>query len=99
MKNNVRLNAHLRDQLGKRNARRMRRELEQIPGVIYGAGKDTQSVHFAAKELANALADESTYSRILTLHIDGHGEQKAVLKQVQRHPSRPRILHRRFFAH
>lgn len=93
MKNNVRLNAHLRDQLGKRSVRRIRRELEQIPGVIYGAGKESQSVHFAAKELTNALADESTYSRILTVHIDGHGEQKAVLKQVQRHPSRPRVLH------
>lgn len=92
MKNNVRLNAQLRDQLGKRNARRMRRE-EQIPGVIYGAGKDSQAVHFSAKELATALADESTYSRILTVHVDGHGEQKAVLKQVQRHPSRPRVLH------
>lgn len=93
MKNNVRLTAQLRDQLGKRNARRMRRERDQIPGVIYGAGQPTQSVHFSAKELGNALAEESTYSRILTLHLDSHGEQKAVLKQVQRHPSRPRILH------
>lgn len=93
MKNNVRLNAQMRDQLGKRNSRRMRRELEQVPGVIYGAGQESQSVHFPAKEITNALADEATYSRILTLHIDGKGEQKAVLKKVQRHPSRPRILH------
>lgn len=92
MKNNVRLTAQLREQVGKRNVRRMRRE-EQIPGVIYGAGKQAQSVHFPAKELGSALADEATYSSILTVHIDGHGEQKAVLKQVQRHPSRPRILH------
>lgn len=92
MKNNVRLNAQLRDQVGKRNVRRMRRE-EQIPGVIYGAGKESQSVHFSAKELSTALADEATYSRILTVHVDGHGDQKAVLKQVQRHPSRPRLLH------
>jgi large subunit ribosomal protein L25 len=91
MKNNV-LNAQVRTLVGKRNARRMRRE-EQIPGVIYGAGKGTQAVHFSAKELGNALADEATYSRILTLHVDGQGEQKAVLKQVQRHPSRPKILH------
>lgn len=93
MKNNLPLNAQTRDQMGKRNARRMRREDALIPGVIYGAGQDTQSVCFSAKELGNALAEESTYSRILTLHISGHGEQKAVLKQVQRHPSRPRILH------
>jgi large subunit ribosomal protein L25 len=93
MKNNVRINAQVRDQSGKRSARRLRQEQQQIPGVIYGAGLQTQSVQFAAKELNNALAEESTYSRILTLHVDGHGEQKAVLKQVQRHPSRPRVLH------
>ncbi|MBS0350071.1 MAG: 50S ribosomal protein L25/general stress protein Ctc [Proteobacteria bacterium] len=93
MKNNVRLNAQLREQTGKRSVRRIRRELDQIPGVIYGAGKQAQNIHFSAKELAAALADESTYSRILTLNIDGQGEQQAVLKQVQRHPSRPRLLH------
>ncbi len=92
MKNNISLNASLREQSGKRNVRRLRRELQQIPGVIYGAGQETQSVQFSAKELGNALADEATYSRILTLSLNG-GEQKAVLKQVQRHPSRPRILH------
>jgi large subunit ribosomal protein L25 len=93
MKNHVRLSAQLRDQVGKRNVRRMRRDLAQIPGVIYGAGKETQSVHFSAKELGQALADESTYSRILTLQVNGQEEQKAVLKQVQRHPSRPKVLH------
>jgi len=93
MKNSVHLTAQVRDQLGKRTVRRMRRELSQIPGVIYGAGKETQSVHFSAKELGMALADEATYSRILTVEVEGQGEQKAVLKQVQRHPSRPRILH------
>ncbi len=93
MQNNVRLNAQVRELTGKRNARRIRRELNQIPGVVYGAGQETQSVHFTAKEITNALAEESTYSRILNLHIEGHGEQKVVLKQVQRHPSRPRVLH------
>lgn len=92
MKNNIALNANLREQSGKRNVRRLRQESQQIPGVIYGAGQETQSVQFSAKELGLALADEATYSRILTLNVNG-GEQKAVLKQVQRHPSRPRILH------
>jgi large subunit ribosomal protein L25 len=92
MSKNISLNANLREKSGKRNARRLRQESQQIPGVIYGAGQETQSVQFAAKELGLALAEEATYSRILTLNVNG-GEQKAVLKQVQRHPSRPRILH------
>ncbi len=92
MKNSVRLNAQVRDQLGKRNSRRMRRE-DQIPGILYGAGTEAQPVHFSSKEIINALADESNYSRILTVNIEGLGEQQAVLKQVQRHPSRPKILH------
>lgn len=93
MKNNIRLNAQLRTQLGTNHARRMRREDNVVPGVIYGAGQANQDVHFSSKELTNMLADESTYSRILTLSLEGHNEQKVVLKQVQRHPSRPRILH------
>ncbi len=94
MKNNVsRLNAKLRESLGKKNARRMRRLDDQIPGIVYGAGKVPQSIQLSNKELTNALANESTYSKILTLHLENEGEQQVVLKQVQRHPSRPRLLH------
>ncbi len=93
MKNNFRLSAQLRTLVGTKHARRMRRLDNIIPGVVYGAGKSNQDIHLASKELNNMLADESSYSRILTLNVEGEAEQKVVLKQVHRHPSRPRILH------
>lgn len=92
MKNHVQLNAETRAQNGKSHARRMRREQDQIPGILYGAGQAAQSISLPVKALTIALAEESTYSRILTLNVSGV-DQKVVLKQVQRHPSRPRILH------
>jgi large subunit ribosomal protein L25 len=39
-----------------------------------------------------ALENEGFYSHILTLHINNE-KQQAVLKDVQRHPFKPRILH------
>jgi large subunit ribosomal protein L25 len=94
MTNNVsRLNVALREGVGKKHARRLRRDQDQVPGIVYGAGKGPQSIQISNKELTNALANESTYSRILTLHVANQGEQQVVLKQVQRHPSRPRLLH------
>ena len=86
MKNDIRLTAQIRDQAGKRSVRRMR-HLGQIPGVIYGAGKEAQSIQFPTKELSNALAEEATYSRILTLSVDGHGDQKAVLNKYSVTPA------------
>lgn len=94
MGNNIsHLNAQLRSTVGKKHARRLRRYDDQVPGIVYGAGKSPQTIQLSNKELSNALASESTYSKILTLKVENDGEQQVVLKQVQRHPSRPRLLH------
>ncbi len=91
-KENFQLNAQWRSVVGTGQVRRMRRSQNQIPAVIYGAGKEVKSILLSQKELSQALAKEETYSHILTLKFDKEEEQ-VVIKQVQRHPSRPRILH------
>ncbi len=94
MGNNVfYLNAQLRSHVGKKQVRRLRRYDDQIPGIVYGAGKSPQTIQLSNKELSSALASESTYSKILTLKVENESEQQVVLKQVHRHPSRPRLLH------
>ena len=46
-------------------------------------------------DVSKALSHEAFYSHILTLHVGGTSE-KVVLKALQRHPFKPRILHMDF---
>jgi large subunit ribosomal protein L25 len=44
------------------------------------------------KDVAKSLEHEAFYSHILTVNVDGKAE-KAVLKDLQRHPFKPIIMH------
>ncbi|MCH9769738.1 MAG: 50S ribosomal protein L25/general stress protein Ctc [Gammaproteobacteria bacterium] len=85
------LTATNRNQYGKANARRIR-HLDQVPAIIYGAGKDPHTIALNHNEILHALENEAFYSHILTLNIDGSSEQ-VVLKDLQRHSTKPRIQH------
>ncbi len=88
---NFEINAKVRTDIGKGASRRMR-HAGLIPAIIYGAGKDPVSLSLFHNEIAKNLTHESFYSHILTINIDGKSE-KAVLKDLQRHPYKPSILH------
>jgi len=92
MASSFEIDAVSRSQTGTRASRRLRREESLIPGVIYGAQKDTHSISISEKKLNKALENEAFYSHILTINIDGEKE-KAVLKNLHRHPYKPKILH------
>jgi len=91
MKNDFVLEASLRSDLGKGASRRLRRE-GKVPGVLYGAHKDATSVTLDHNDLFHHLENEAFYSHILTINVDGKAEQ-AVLKDLQRHPVKPVIMH------
>lgn len=84
--------AELRELTGKSAARRMRQLDNKVPGIIYGAGKDPQSITLLEKDVLKALESEATFSSILTLKV-GDKKQKVVLKALQRHQTKPKILH------
>lgn len=86
------LTAELRQNLGKGASRRLRRLQDKVPAIMYGGGETAQPLTFSHKELKKALENEAFYSHILTIHIDGQ-KQQAVLKDLQRHPYKQRILH------
>jgi len=88
---NFEINAKVRTDIGKGASRRMR-HAGVIPAIIYGAGKDPVSLSLSHNEITNSLNNESFYSHILTVNLDGKSE-KAVLKDLQRHPYKPSILH------
>jgi large subunit ribosomal protein L25 len=89
------LNAEMRTNLGKAATRRLRRMNDAIPAIIYGAGKDVQTITLDHKKVAHALENEAFYSHILTLNINGAAE-KAILRDIQRHPVKAKILHMDF---
>ncbi|MBK1721874.1 50S ribosomal protein L25/general stress protein Ctc [Thiocystis violacea] len=76
---------------GKGASRRLRRE-GLVPGIVYGAHQDPEAVSVLHNELLKHLEQEAFYSHVLDLKVDGKST-KVVLKDLQRHPARPFILH------
>jgi large subunit ribosomal protein L25 len=85
------LTATSRKDEGKGASRRLR-HTGQVPAVVYGAHKDPQSIQLEHNAVFLASANEWFYSAILDLSIDG-AVQKVLLRDLQRHPFRPQILH------
>ena len=80
-----------RNELGKNASRRLRR-LGRIPGTVYGANKEPQSISVLHDDVLHRLDHEAFFSSILTINFDSDSEQ-VVLKDLQRHPYKPEILH------
>ena len=80
-----------RSDMGKGASRRLRRD-GRVPGIVYGARKDPEMITVAHNELLLHLENESFYSSILDLKVDG-APSKVVLKDLQRHPAKPFVMH------
>ncbi|GGE47744.1 50S ribosomal protein L25 [Halopseudomonas oceani] len=89
------LNAKARTDLGKGASRRLRRNADLVPAIVYGGDKAPQNVALEARELKKALENEVFYSHVISLSIDGKKED-VLLKALQRHPAKPMIMHADF---
>ncbi len=88
------LNAEVRKDMGKGASRRLRHS-GLIPAVIYGGGKDSVALTLNHDEFFHALENESFYSSIITLKV-GKKKEKAILKDLQRHPWKNLLSHADF---
>jgi len=95
MSEDFKLDATIRNDAGKGASRRLRRLAAQVPAVIYGGKKDPQSISVSHNELMKHLVHEAFYSHIINLNVDGKTEN-VILKDLQRHPSKPVVLHADF---
>lgn len=77
---------------GKGASRRLRREADLVPAIVYGASEKPESITIGHTSVQKALKHDAFFSHILILS-NGGKKQKVVLKDVQRHPYKPRILH------
>ena len=92
MTNQFELVAELRKEVGKGASRRLRRLEARVPGILYGGNETPLPLLVEHRFLTKALENEAFYSHILTIKVDGV-EHKAILRDLQRHPYKPRILH------
>ena len=84
--------ANTRAITGKLACRRLRIKENQIPAIVYGGKEANSLISLNHNHVLQAAEHENFYSQILNLSIDGH-KQKVVLKDLQRHPFKPKIVH------
>jgi large subunit ribosomal protein L25 len=89
------LDAQARDDLGKGASRRLRRLEGLVPGIVYGGSKNPVNISINHKDLIKHLENEAFYSHIISLNVAGKAED-VILKDLQRHPSKPMVLHADF---
>jgi large subunit ribosomal protein L25 len=95
MSDQFEVHAELREDMGKGASRRLRRHADKVPAIIYGGGKDPQALTLIRKDLEKSLENEAFYSHILEVNVAGD-VQKAILKDLQRHPSKDIVMHADF---
>ena len=85
------LSVEPRPQIGRARSRRLRKA-GKVPAIIYGGGEAPESLLLDHNTLAHQMNREAFFTSILTLKI-GSKSQQVVVKDVQRHPVRPQIMH------
>ena len=91
MSTNFELNAKPREVFGTNASRRLRR-LDQVPAMIYGGDQDNEAVLLDHHEIMHNLEVEAFHSAIISLNT-GSGSQQVILREVQHHRYRPRLVH------
>ncbi len=87
----IEIKAIKRDVKGTGASRRLRRA-GNVPGVVYGGGKDAVTIELNHKELFLQFRHEAFHASILDLNLDGKKES-VLLRDYQMHPVRNTIQH------
>ena len=95
MSDQFELTAELREDKGKGASRRLRRLADQVPAIIYGGKEDPKPLTLVRKDFEKALENEAFFSHVLSINVGGTTE-KAILKDLQRHPAKDVVMHADF---
>jgi len=85
------LNATPRSGSGTGDARKLR-QAGNVPAVIYGHGREPQSLTINSREVERLLATVSAGSTVIELSLDGRAA-RTLIREIQRHPVKRNILH------
>ncbi|SMN12080.1 LSU ribosomal protein L25p [uncultured Candidatus Thioglobus sp.] len=87
----ITVNATTRTDQGKGASRRLRQQ-QQVPAIIYGAGKEPSAITLNVHEITHLLENEETFTSVLDLVVDSKNEP-VIIKDLQRHPAKNTITH------
>ncbi len=85
------LSAEPRAAVGRTGSRRLRKA-GKVPAILYGGGEAPESMALDHNTLSHQMNREAFFTSILTLK-NGAKSQQVVVKDVQRHPFKPLIMH------
>ncbi|MCH9015676.1 MAG: 50S ribosomal protein L25 [Gemmatimonadetes bacterium] len=93
MTQNIRVGAERRSTAGKGAARELRRN-GRLPAIIYGHGRNPESLSISEPEFTKVVASlhGDVKSTLFDLEFEGN-TVTAVIRELQRHPSRLNVLH------
>lgn len=77
--------------VGRTESRRLRRA-GRVPAIVYGGGETPTPLALDHNALSKHMSREAFYTSIVTVKLGGK-EQRVVVKDVQRHPVKPLIMH------
>ena len=92
MKTAFELVAEVRDDTQGKGASRRLRNTGRVPAIMYGGKVPVAGLSFNHQKLQVALQNERFFSTLLNIKI-GDKNQVAILKDIQRHPAKPQVLH------
>jgi large subunit ribosomal protein L25 len=95
MAQTVAIKAERRSANGKGAARQIRLQ-GKVPAVVYGHGREPESVAISLGELEKALIGIAAESTLIDLSVEGN-TIKTLIREIQRHPTRSRIIHVDFY--
>ena len=85
------LKAAIRNERGTGVARKLR-QAGQVPAVIYGHGREPQSLAINTREFERLLATISAASTVIELDLDGR-TARTLIREIQRHPFKRSVIH------
>jgi large subunit ribosomal protein L25 len=85
------LSAELRSNTGKGVARKLR-AAGQVPGIVYGHGREPQALAVNARDLDKLLSGIAAGSTVIELTL-AKATTKTLIREIQRHPFKKQILH------
>jgi len=91
----IHLNAALRSDSGKGASRRLRHQ-GLVPAIVYGGERDPAMITIPHNAFIHELENDSIYTQVIELHV-GDRKQEVILRDLQRHPYKNKVLHADFF--
>ena len=95
MSDTIHLIAELRSDSGKGASRRLRHQ-GLVPAIVYGGDSDPVQISIAHNKFMHELDHETIYTQVVELQV-GDKTEEVILRDLQRHPHKNKVLHADFF--